>query len=72
MPELQEVLGRINDIAVANARLGAAGGDRGGEEGARAAGVIAGWHAGRRKRLLAAADKAWARYRAAKRFRRPG
>ncbi len=74
--DLQEVLRQINDIAVARTRLGVAGtndgepaeGERAEGERAWAAGLIAGWHAGRRKRLLAAADKAWTRYRAAGRF----
>ncbi|MBI2235532.1 MAG: CHAD domain-containing protein [Magnetospirillum sp.] len=61
---LQDVLGAINDIAVAEAKLAALPGD-GGQ--AWAAGLLAGWHQSRRRDLLAQAEKAWKRYRKAPR-----
>ena len=65
LSELQDQLGQINDIEVAGSRLA---GD--GRHGARAwaAGLVAGWHAGRRPQLLAKAAKSWDRYREARRF----
>jgi CHAD domain-containing protein len=65
LADLQDILGQLNDIAVARTRL-----TSGHEDGGRAwaAGLIAGWHAGRRPHLLAQAEKAWARYRKAERF----
>jgi len=62
---LQDVLGQINDIAVAEARLGGGQVD---SARAWAAGLVAGWHAGRRPRLLGQAKLAWKTYRKAARF----
>jgi len=69
LTDLQGVLGQLNDIAVAASRL--AGGSH---DGARAwaAGLVAGWHAGRRPQLLAEAADEWTRYRKAKRFWKRG
>jgi triphosphatase len=61
LSELQDVLGKLNDIAVAGPKLSG----RGAEAGTmRAAGLVAGWHQSRRSTLLAEADKAWKRWRA--------
>jgi inorganic triphosphatase YgiF len=62
---LQDTLGQLNDIAVAGARLAAGQSDDG---RAWAAGLVAGWHAGRRPALLAKAAKLWRRYRKARPF----
>jgi inorganic triphosphatase YgiF len=64
LSDLQDVLGAINDIAVAEAKLAALPGD-GGQ--AWAAGLLAGWHQSRRRDLLGLAEKAWERYRKAPR-----
>lgn len=61
----QDLLGEINDIAVAGPRL-AASYHLGGE--AWAAGMIAGWHEARRPHLLAEADKVWKDVRGLPRF----
>ena len=61
---LQDVLGVINDIAVAEAKLAALPGD--GDQ-AWAAGLLAGWHQSRRRDLLTQAAKAWKDYRKADR-----
>lgn len=61
LSELQDVLGKLNDIAVAGPKLSG----RSTEAGSmRAAGLVAGWHQSRRSTLLAEADKAWKRWRA--------
>lgn len=54
--QLQDVLGEINDIAVAIPRLATAHGDAG---TAWAAGLVAGWHEARRPALIAQAQKIW-------------
>lgn len=58
--KLQDVLGEINDIAVAVPRLAACHhlGDT-----AWAAGMVAGWHEGRRPDLMAKAEALWAELR---------
>jgi len=61
LSELQDVLGQLNDIAVAGPKLSGRGAEAG---SSRAAGVIAGWHQSRRTALLGDADKAWKRWRA--------
>lgn len=63
--EVQEVLGWINDVEVASARLA---GERTDLDRAFAAGLVAGWHEARRPGLLEAAERACRRYR---RQRRP-
>lgn len=70
LAELQDVLGQLNDIAVARTRLTTGHDGDSGNDGGRAwaAGLIAGWHAGRRPQLLATAEKAWSRYRKTERF----
>ena len=65
LAELQDLLGQLNDIAVAGSRL--AGGRLDGPR-AWAAGLVAGWHASRRPKLLAKAAQAWKAYRKALRF----
>lgn len=63
--KLQDVLGEINDIAVAVPRLAAChhlG------EAAWAAGVVAGWHEARRPELMAKAEALWADLRKADGF----
>jgi inorganic triphosphatase YgiF len=62
---LQDALGGLNDIAVAEARLKAEAGEA---ERAWAAGLVAGWHAARRAALLEAAGLAWRACREAPRF----
>ena len=69
MADLQDLLGKLNDIAVAASRL--AGGRHDGPR-AWAAGLVAGWHAGRRPKLLAGAAEAWKAHREARRFWRKG
>jgi triphosphatase len=64
LAELQDVLGKINDIAVAIPRL-AASAHR--DDHAWAAGLVAGWHDHRRPALVAKADHAWRRLRKLKR-----
>lgn len=54
LADLQDVLGEINDIAVAGARLDAS--HHASEEASR---LVARWHEKRRPNLMAAADKAW-------------
>lgn len=61
LAELQDALGVLNDISVAESRLGEYG--TAGPESARAAGLIAGWHASRRPALLAQAEHTWRRLR---------
>ncbi|MBC7906033.1 MAG: CHAD domain-containing protein [Rhodospirillaceae bacterium] len=63
--DLQDVLGEVNDLAVAGPRLEAGHHT---DEQAWAAGMVAGWHEGRRPELVAAADKAWKGLRKHKRF----
>lgn len=60
LAELQDVLGALNDIAVAEPRLVA--GQLDGDQ-AWAAGVVAGWHEARRPALLETAEAAWRRFR---------
>lgn len=64
LADLQEVLGQINDIAVAAERLSGA------RDGpcAWASGLVAGWHEARRADLLEEADRAWRAYRREDRF----
>jgi len=58
LAHLQQALGRLNDIAVAGARLA----DAPAEGGlARAAGLVAGWHQGQRRLLLEDAQQTWER-----------
>ncbi|RAU21541.1 inorganic triphosphatase [Paramagnetospirillum kuznetsovii] len=61
LAELQEVLGNLNDIAVAGPKL--SGRHMSGNK-AKAAGLVAGWHQARRAALLEEAEKAWKRWRA--------
>ncbi|KIM00389.1 Adenylate cyclase [Paramagnetospirillum magnetotacticum MS-1] len=61
LAELQDVLGKLNDIAVAGPKLSGRGAGAG---SSRAAGLIAGWHQSRRATLLNDADKCWKRWRA--------
>ena len=64
---LQDLLGQLNDIAVAQARLtGLPSAADGGL--AWAAGLIAGWHAGRRPELRGQVAKLWRRYAKAPRY----
>ncbi len=63
--ELQDGLGQLNDIAVAGTRLTMG---QSGDGLAWAAGLVAGWHAGRRPGLLAEAGRLWKRYRKIHRF----
>lgn len=65
LADLQDLLGELNDIAVAVPRLAASAhqGDH-----AWAAGLVAGWHDHRRPSLLAEAGKAWWRLRKLQRF----
>ncbi|MEW5727793.1 MAG: CHAD domain-containing protein [Pseudomonadota bacterium] len=62
---LQDLLGALNDIAVAEPRLvaGQLDGDL-----AWAAGVVSGWHDARRPALLAEAEGAWKKFRKLKPF----
>ncbi|ARJ67792.1 hypothetical protein WV31_20100 [Magnetospirillum sp. ME-1] len=61
LSELQDILGQLNDIAVAGPKLSGRTAEAG---SSRAAGLVAGWHQSRRTTLLANADKAWKRWRA--------
>jgi len=65
LADLQDVLGQINDIAVAGEKL--AGGNHP-QQHDFAAGMVAGWHQARRPKLIDAADKAWKALRREKRF----
>lgn len=65
LADLQNLLGEINDIAVAAPRLS---GCHHLDGQAWAAGVVAGWHEARRPKLLAEAGKAWSDLRKQKRF----
>jgi triphosphatase len=56
---LQDTLGQINDIAVAQPKLAAAQPD---PERAWAAGLVTGWHEARRAPLLIRAKRAWKRW----------
>lgn len=59
---LQDILGQLNDIAVAAQRL-SIGEDGQVDEGRSwAAGLVAGWHAGRRPALLGQVSAAWRRF----------
>jgi inorganic triphosphatase YgiF len=60
LAEVQDRLGLLNDIAVAEPKLGASR-----AEGARAwaTGLVAGWHQGRRPQLMAEAEQAWQAWR---------
>ena len=60
LAELQDVLGRLNDIAVATPKLTGKHVEGG---RAKAAGLVAGWHQSRRTALISEADKAWKRWR---------
>lgn len=60
LSELQDVLGQLNDIAVAGPKLSGRGAEAG---SSRAAGLVAGWHQSRRSTLLGEADKCWKRWR---------
>lgn len=62
---LQDLLGEINDIAVAGPRLAAVHHLRG---VAWAAGLVTGWHDARRPALLKAADSRWGEFRKRKGF----
>jgi inorganic triphosphatase YgiF len=62
LAEVQDALGRLNDIAVAAPKLAA--GSNGSGRHARAAGLVAGWHTGRQAGMLAEAERAWKRVRA--------
>ncbi|CAA7627983.1 conserved hypothetical protein [Candidatus Terasakiella magnetica] len=57
---LQDLLGNLNDIAVAGPKLTGKQAQAG---SARAAGLVAGWHHRRRSGLLTEAEKAWKRWR---------
>lgn len=61
LAELQDVLGRLNDIAVATPKLTGKHVEGG---RAKAAGLVAGWHQSRRAALVSEAEKAWKRWRA--------
>ncbi|MBI3445745.1 MAG: CHAD domain-containing protein [Magnetospirillum sp.] len=61
LSELQDVLGQLNDIAVAGPKLSGKTSEPG---SSRAAGLVAGWHQARRSSLLSEVDKAWKRWRA--------
>ncbi|MDO8606647.1 MAG: CHAD domain-containing protein [Phaeospirillum sp.] len=61
LAELQDVLGRLNDIAVATPKLSGKHVEGG---RAKAAGLVAGWHQSRRAALVSEAEKAWKRWRA--------
>lgn len=61
LSELQDVLGKLNDIAVAGTKLSGRGAEAG---SSRAAGLVAGWHQSRRAALLNDVDKTWKRWRA--------
>lgn len=61
LAELQDVLGRLNDIAVATPKLTGKHVEGG---RAKAAGLVAGWHQSRRPALVSEAEKAWKRWRA--------
>lgn len=63
LADLQERLGRLNDLAVARRMLSAAaeGGD---PARAWAAGMVVGWHERSARRRIARAEKAWRRHRA--------
>lgn len=61
LSQLQDLLGQLNDIAVAGPKLSGRGAEPG---SSRAAGMVAGWHQARRSELLAEVDKAWKRWRA--------
>lgn len=60
LAEVQDALGRLNDVAVAGPKL--ASGSSGGRH-ARAAGLVAGWHTARQAGMLAEAERAWKRVR---------
>ena len=60
LAELQDVLGRLNDIAVATPKLTGKHVEGG---RAKAAGLVAGWHQSRRAALISEAEKAWKRWR---------
>ncbi len=60
LAELQDVLGRLNDIAVATPKLTGKHVEGG---RAKAAGLVAGWHQSRRAALVSEAEKAWKRWR---------
>lgn len=62
---LQDMLGSLNDIAVAEARLGTL---RHNPDLAWPAGVLNGWHQARRPALLKQAAKIWKRWRKTKTF----
>lgn len=61
LTEVQDALGRLNDVAVAGPKL--ASGSSGGRH-ARAAGLVSGWHTARQAAMLAEAERAWKRVRA--------
>lgn len=60
LAELQDVLGELNDIAVALPRLAESGANG---DHAWAAGLVAGWHESRRGELMERAAKAWRKFR---------
>jgi triphosphatase len=61
LSELQDILGKLNDIAMAGPKLSGRSAEAG---SSRAAGLVAGWHQSRRTALLSETDKAWKRWRA--------
>lgn len=65
LAELQDMLGELNDIAVAAPLLAASAHQ---DDHAWAAGLVAGWHDHRRPALLTKAATAWRRLRKLKRF----
>lgn len=65
LAELQDVLGTLNDIAVAAPRLA---GSAHHDDHAWAAGLVVGWHDSRRPALMDQAGKAWRRLRKLDRF----
>ena len=70
MSDLQDHLGKLNDVAVALRRLEIGQSDN---AKAWALGVVSGWHTARRSMLLAQAEQAWTEYGETERFwRREG
>ena len=69
LADLQEVLGQVHDIAIAAERLEQTSDTHPGDSSrAWAAGLVAGWHAGRLPMLLSQVDNVWENYCAAPRY----
>jgi triphosphatase len=62
LTELQDLLGRLNDAAVAETMIARLCDDGAGAEMQRAAGLLEGWLLARSERSLGALDEAWTRF----------